>query len=73
MLSKNNKWHCELCGEEIKEDPHVCKDKEIKCEAKFGDKECGNIAIKTVASKGELFMLCKDCAKVEKAQKKINK
>jgi len=46
--------------------------KENKCDAKYGDKRCENLASAIVVSGGNLFFLCKSCAKIEKKQKKVN-
>lgn len=46
--------------------------KENKCDAKYGDKRCGNLATTIVISKGQIFSLCKNCAKLERKQQKYN-
>jgi len=43
------------------------------CEAVYGNKKCENVAIMLVASSGQLFNLCLDCAKTARLQIKLNK
>lgn len=45
---------------------------EAKCEAKYGDNECKNIAVGSVIAGGEPFSLCKDCLKQARKQIKYN-
>lgn len=47
-------------------------DEESKCEAKYGDKKCENIATEVVISGGGMFNLCKSCAKLVRRQNKVN-
>lgn len=46
----------------------MIKKTQNKCEAVYGDKRCENLAISMLVSKGQMFSLCKDCYKLEKAQ-----
>lgn len=39
-----------------------------KCEAVYGESRCENPASKITISKGQMFFLCKNCYKLEKAQ-----
>jgi len=48
------------------------EEEEKKCEAKYGDKKCENIATEVVISQGRLFNLCKSCAKLSRRQNKVN-
>jgi hypothetical protein len=43
-----------------------------KCEARYGSRNCENIASKWVISRGQMFTLCEGCAKTAKAQNKLN-
>ena len=43
-----------------------------KCEAVYGNKRCEKLASSMVVSKGQIFSLCRNCYKQEKAQQKIN-
>lgn len=46
--------------------------KENKCEAVYGNKRCEKLASFIVVSKGQMFFLCRNCYKLEKAQQKNN-
>lgn len=45
---------------------------QIQCEAKYGDSQCNAKATTSVISQGELFRLCKSCAKVARKQILLN-
>jgi uncharacterized protein YgiB involved in biofilm formation len=47
-------------------------DTEEKCEAKYGDNQCTKTATTAVASNGQIFSLCKDCATLARKQNKQN-
>ena len=48
----------------------MTSDKGEMCEAKYGDNKCENIAEYTRISKGHLFSLCANCAKLVPKQNK---
>lgn len=46
--------------------------KNHKCEAVYGESKCENPASRITVSKGQMFSLCRNCYKLEKAQQKNN-
>lgn len=43
-----------------------------RCEAVYGDNRCNKDADDVVISNGQIFCLCKECAKLARKQIKLN-
>lgn len=41
---------------------------EMRCEAKYGDRQCEKIAVTSIISQGIIFKLCKNCGRIAKRQ-----